>query len=122
MMSTFFVNFAASLAVLGASTAAFAHAQLQKATPAVGGTVASASEIRLKFSEGVEPPFSGLALTASDGESVPLGHAKVVPGDPSVLVVPIAESLAPGVYTVHWHAVSVDTHRAQGDFHFAVRP
>ena len=88
-MSTFFVNFTASLAVLCASTAAFAHAQLQKATPAVGGAVASASEIRLKFSEGVEPPFSGLALTASDGESVPLGHAKVVPGDPSVLVVPL---------------------------------
>ena len=121
-MSTFFANFTASLAVLCASTAAFAHAQLQKATPAVGGTVASASEIRLKFSEGVEPPFSGLGLTKAGGESVPLGPAKVVPGDPSVLVVPIAKPLSPGVYTVHWHAVSVDTHRAQGDFHFAVRP
>ena len=66
-MSTFFVNFAASLALVCTSTAAFAHARLQKATPDVGGTVASASEISLKFSEGVEPPFSGLALTAAGG-------------------------------------------------------
>ena len=121
-MSTFFVNFAASLALVCTSTAAFAHARLQKATPDVGGTVASASEISLKFSEGVEPPFSGLALTAAGGQSVPLGPAKVLPGDPSVLVVPLAKPLAPGVYTVHWHAVSVDTHHIQGDFDFAVSP
>jgi methionine-rich copper-binding protein CopC len=122
MISTFFVNLAVSLALVCASTAASAHAELQKATPAVGGTVAFASEIRLKFSEGVEPSFSGLALTAAGGASMPLGPAKVVSGDPSVLVVPIVKPLAPGVYTVHWHAVSVDTHRAQGDFDFAVRP
>ena len=30
----------------------FAHAQLDKATPPVGGTVSSPSEIRLKFTEG----------------------------------------------------------------------
>jgi copper resistance protein C len=48
-------------AVIGAfafaltSTAAFAHAQLQKAVPPVGGAVSSPSEIRLEFSEGVEP-------------------------------------------------------------------
>ncbi len=50
---------AASLALIcAAATAAFAHAQLEKATPPVGGTVASATEIRLTFSEGVEPKFS----------------------------------------------------------------
>lgn len=53
---------------------------------------------------------------------MPLGPAKVLPGDPSVLVVPLAKPLARGVYTVHWHAVSVDTHQIQGDFDFAVSP
>ena len=48
-MTRTFVNFAAALAFACASTAAFAHAQLEKASPAVGGTVASASEIRLEF-------------------------------------------------------------------------
>ena len=54
---------AASLALICAATTAFAHAQLEKATPPVGGTVASASEIRLDFSEGVEPKFSKVSLT-----------------------------------------------------------
>ena len=114
------ITIAASLALVLGSAQAYAHAQLQKATPAVGGTVASASEIRLEFSEGVEPRFSGLTLTAPGGASVPLGPAKVEAGKASVLIVPVAKPLSPGVYTVHWHAVSVDTH--QGDFQFTVKP
>jgi copper resistance protein C len=52
-----------ALAVVVSTSAAFAHAQLQKAAPAVGGTVsASPTEIRLKFSEVIEPRFSGIAL------------------------------------------------------------
>jgi methionine-rich copper-binding protein CopC len=52
------VKIIASLALVAAATAALAHAQLQKAVPAVGGTVtASPREIRLKFSEGLEPRF-----------------------------------------------------------------
>ena len=112
----------ATLAFACAATFAFAHAQLEKATPAVGGTVASASEIRLEFSEGVEPRFSGVSLTAAGGASVPLGPAKVEGGDANVLIVPIAKPLSPGAYTVHWHAVSVDTHHTQGDFQFTVKP
>jgi copper resistance protein C len=113
---------ATSLAFVLASSAAFAHAQLQKATPAVGGTVASASEIRLEFSEGVEPRFSGVTLTAADGATVSLGAARVEPGHQEVLIVPVVKPLPPGAYTVHWHAVSVDTHHTQGDFQFSVKP
>ncbi len=122
MTNTLKIRIAASLVFGLAATAAYAHAQLQKATPAVGGTVASASEIRLKFSEGVEPRFSGVTLTAANGSKAPLGRPKVEHGDKSVLIVPIAKPLAPGVYTVHWHAVSVDTHHTQGDFSFTVKP
>lgn len=104
------------------ATAAYPHAQLVKATPAVGATVASATEIRLKFSEGVEPRFSHIALTAADGAAAPLGAAKVDSGDPTMFVAPIAKPLAPGVYTVKWSAVSVDTHHTQGDFQFTVAP
>jgi hypothetical protein len=115
------LGIAAALAFIFASTAAFAHAQLQKATPAVGGTVASASEIRLEFSEGVEPRFTGVTLTAAGGASVPLGAAKAEAGHQNVLIVPIAKPLSPGAYTVHWHAVSVDTHHTQGAFQFTVK-
>ena len=65
---------AASLAFVCAATDVFAHAQLEKATPAVGATVSSPSEIRLEFSEGVEPKFTKVSLTGPGG-AVPLGAA-----------------------------------------------
>ena len=115
------ITIAASLAVICAATPAFAHAQLEKATPAVGGTVASASEIRLEFSEGVEPKFTKVSLTGPGG-AVPLGAAKTEPSNQAVLIVPISKALAAGAYKVHWHAVSVDTHHTQGTFEFTVKP
>src|SRR5271168_24085 len=111
----------ASLALALTASAAFAHAQLEKATPPVGGTVASASEIRLEFSEGVEPRFTKVTLTGPGG-AVPLGAAKTEPSNQAVLIVPISKSLSAGAYTVHWHAVSVDTHHTQGTFEFTVKP
>jgi methionine-rich copper-binding protein CopC len=115
-------SIAASLALICAATTAFAHAQLEKATPPVGGTVASASEIRLEFSEGVEPKFSKVALTGAGGVAVPLGAASTEAGNPAVLIAPIAKPLSAGVYSVHWQAVSVDTHHTQGTFEFTVKP
>jgi copper resistance protein C len=113
----------ASLAFAVVASTAFAHALLQKAVPAVGGTVAaSPAEIRLKFSEGVEPRFSGIALATEAGVAQPTGQPAVDPADDSVLIVKIGQALKPGVYTVTWHAVSVDTHRTQGGFNFTVAP
>lgn len=116
------LRLAASLVFAFAATAALAHAQLEKATPAVGGSVASPSEIRLKFSEGVEPRFSGVTLSAANGAAQPLGKAATDPADASVLIVKVTKALPPGVYTVNWHAVSVDTHHTQGSFDFTVKP
>jgi methionine-rich copper-binding protein CopC len=116
------VRTAAGLAFLLAPFAVFAHAQLEEATPAVGGTVASPSEIRLKFSEGVEAHFCTVALSAESGGAVPLGAPSVDPADPSILIAKLGKALTPGVYTVTWHAVSVDTHKTQGSFSFTVKP
>jgi len=57
----------ASLVFTMAASAAFAHAQLQKATPAVGSTVAGSPRKSGSISEGVEPRFSGIALTTDAG-------------------------------------------------------
>jgi methionine-rich copper-binding protein CopC len=54
--------------------------------------------------------------------AVPLGAAKTEAGNQAVLVVPITKALAAGAYTVHWQAVSVDTHHTQGTFDFTVKP
>jgi hypothetical protein len=120
-MTRIFVKFAAALTFVCASTAASAHAQLEKASPAVGSTVASASEIRLEFSEGVEPKFSKVSVAGPAG-AVLLGAAKTEPSNQAVLIVPISKPLSAGVYKVHWQAVSVDTHHTQGTFEFTVKP
>src|ERR1700683_1133292 len=104
------------------ATPGFDHAQREKATPAVGGTVASASEIRIEFSEGVEPKFTKVTLSGPGGAAVPLGSATTAAGNQAVLIVPISKALAAGAYTVHWHAVSVDTPHTQGTFVFTVKP
>jgi methionine-rich copper-binding protein CopC len=123
MASKLIINLGAFLAVIAFASTASAHALLKKAVPAVGGAVnASPSEIRLMFSEGVEPRFSGIALTTESGASVTLGKSNVDPSDNSTLIAPVPEALKPGVYTVSWHAVSVDTHKTQGSFQFTVRP
>jgi methionine-rich copper-binding protein CopC len=120
-MRTHSLRLSISLAFVLNAAQAFAHAQLEKATPAVGGTVASVSEIRLEFSEGVEPKFSKVSVTGPSG-AVPLGAGKTEPSNQAVLIVPIAKPLSAGAYTVHWQAVSVDTHHTQGTFEFTVKP
>jgi copper resistance protein C len=111
----------ASLAFALAATAALAHAHLDKTSPPAGGAVSPPSEIRLKFTEGLEPKFSGIALAAKDGAVQPLGAVGVDPADNSVLIAKIDKPLTPGVYTVAWHVVSVDTHRTRGSFSFTVK-
>ena len=64
-MRTFSLKISASLAFALIASQAFAHAQLEKASPPVGGTVASASEIRLTFSEGVELKFTKVSADRS---------------------------------------------------------
>ena len=110
----------ACLVVLMGAAPAFAHALLESAVPPVGGTVAPPSEIRITFSEGVEPKFSGVALSGPGG-AVPVGPAAVAPDDDKVMIVKLGQTLAPGTYTVKWHAVSVDTHHTQGNFNFTVK-
>src|SRR5271155_3918286 len=87
---------ASSLAFALAATSAFAHAQLEKATPPVGGTVSPPSEIRLEFSEGVELKFTKVTLTGPRGAAAPLGSASTAAGNQAVLIVPIAKPLSAG--------------------------
>jgi copper resistance protein C len=109
---------AASLIALAAS----AHAFLDQAAPRVGGTVQTPPrEIRLTFSEGVEPHFSGIEVTTGDGQAIATGPTIRDPADDKQLVLAVPP-LAPGRYRVRWHAVSVDTHRTEGEYTFTVGP
>jgi methionine-rich copper-binding protein CopC len=116
--------FAASLCLaLAVPRIATAHALLVKAVPAVGGAVsASPADIKITFSEAVEPRFSKIVVTGADGRSVETGAANVEPADHATLVAALKTTLQPGSYKVNWHAVSVDTHATQGSFTFTVKP
>ena len=116
-----FINLVAA-AVGMAPIAALAHAFLSQALPPVDGTVASSpKEIRLTFSEGVEPRFSGIELATSDGRAIATAPATPDPETPSSSFWSCRRSL-PGRYKVSWHVVSVDTHRTEGAYSFAVAP
>jgi copper resistance protein C len=112
-----FASFIAMASVASAlATGAFAHVTLERASPPVGGSVTgSPGEVRLWFSEAIEPRFSGAEVTGPTGRVD--GRASVS-GKQLVIVVP---RLAPGSYRVDWHVISVDTHKMEGSFTFEVK-
>lgn len=100
-------------------SAAVAHAFLDHASPRVGSTVTGApSEVRLWFTQALEPRFSGAQLRGPGGTV--LGSGAVDGGDPKQMVIPV-HGLPPGRYTVRWKVLSVDTHRTEGSFSFEVK-
>lgn len=108
--------------VLACPGAAAAHAFLDHTIPTVGGTVTSAPpELRLFFSEPLEPLFSGIEISGPNGQPIAAGKATVDPRDAKQFVLRLPP-LGSGHYRVHWHVVSVDTHPTQGDFTFEVKP
>jgi methionine-rich copper-binding protein CopC len=114
----------ASMAVVAsllAQSNASAHAFLDRAVPSVGGTVSgSPREIRLFFTQGVVPAFSGVRIASETGTTISTGKVAVDPSDPTIVIVRLGRTLPPGSYTVSWHVVSVDTHPTQGTFRFTV--
>ncbi len=108
------------LALALSAAGAHAHAFLDHASPLVGSTVsAPPREVRLWFTQALEPRFSAAQLRSSSGAV--LGTAHVDPNDPKELVIPV-RALAPGLYKVDWKVLSVDTHRTEGSFGFEVKP
>ena len=112
---------AAALLTLGLGmTAAAAHAHLDHAIPRVGSTVTTApNEVRLWFSQALEPRFSGAQVRSSGGAVV--GNGVVDAADPKQIVIRV-RGLKPGKYHVTWKVLSVDTHRTEGSFDFEVKP
>jgi len=101
--------------------AAFAHAFLDRASPAVGSEVTGSPRIlALSYTEPVEPSFSSVHVTDAAGTRVDQG-APTTQDDGRVLAVGL-KPLPPGVYSVEWHVTSVDTHKTQGHFSFTVKP
>jgi methionine-rich copper-binding protein CopC len=99
-----------------------AHAFLDHATPAVGSTVrASPTQVKLWFTQQLEPEFSTVHVSDRSGKQVDKGDTQVDRVDATLLRVSLPQ-LVPGTYRVTWRVVSVDTHVTEGDFTFDVVP
>lgn len=119
------VAFAALLAVAVAPfampTPAFAHAHLRTALPAADSTVPAPSEVVCNFTEALEPRFSTLEVQDASGHRVDSDNTHLDSTDAKQMLVGLPR-LPAGVYTVIWHATSVDTHKTDGRFNFTVQP
>ena len=107
------------VAGLAAAGPAFAHAHLRASTPESGSVGPAPKQLDISFSEGLEPKFSSIEVTDSAGAHVDKGDLHIVGGDAKHVAVGL-KPLAPGAYTVIWHATSVDTHKTEGTFTFTV--
>jgi methionine-rich copper-binding protein CopC len=117
-----FLRATALLAALALPAAALAHAFLDRAVPAVGSKVhGQPAEVRLRFSQPLEPAFSTVRVLDAGGKQVERMDKGLDPKDASVLRVSLP-GLAPGVYKVVWRVLSVDTHVTEGDYTFEVAP
>ena len=98
-----------------------AHANLDHAEPKVGVTVnQSPKEVKIWFSQSVEPAFSTIEVFDSGGKQIDKKDLHVDKADKTILIVSVPD-LGPGTYKVVWHVVSTDTHKTHGDFKFTVK-
>jgi methionine-rich copper-binding protein CopC len=110
-----------ALSLLAGRPAA-AHAELERANPRVGATVAAAPpQLELFFTEPIEPAFSTVQVLGPNGQPVAGNKPTVDPADGKHLLLALP-SLGAGTYKVVWRVVSVDTHVTNGDFTFRVAP
>lgn len=114
--------FAAALLALVPVGLAFAHATLIRSEPRAGARLDEPpQEIRLWFSEPIEPAYTQVRLLDSSGNPMFTGQLRVLPGDGTAVAVPVGPGLGQGIYTVAWQTLSrVDGHITQGSFSFGV--
>jgi methionine-rich copper-binding protein CopC len=99
---------------------ALAHSGLRRAEPAPDSKLERPpSEVKLYFTEGLEPAYSTVRVNDADGAEVDRQDAHVDAADPLLLRVSL-KPLDRGAYTVIWRAFSLDPHVAEGHFAFQV--
>lgn len=109
-------------AALALPAAAWAHAALLKTSPVASRTVNTPpAEVRLTYSEPIEPRFAIVSVTDAAGRQVTSSAPQRPPGQPQTLVTPL-QKVPEGWYLVFWRVISADGHPVRGAFTFAVGP
>ena len=110
-----------TILALAVAAHADAHAILLRTEPLDGAILSGApAEIRLVFSEAVDPSLSQLTFVAQDGRPIQPTSVRNDPGSPGVLVVgmPVLDR---GAYRLSWRAVAADDlHVSAGSLVFGI--
>jgi len=108
------------LILVAASARLEAHAFLKDADPGVGSTIqAPPSEVRIRFTENIEPAVSSIQVFDASGKEVDKRDLHLDRSDHALLHVSLPQ-LGAGTYKVVWRVVSVDTHVTNGNFTFRI--
>ncbi|QBD79283.1 hypothetical protein EPA93_26170 [Ktedonosporobacter rubrisoli] len=99
-----------------------AHAVLLRSDPAQGAVLSAApTQVRMWFSEDLNPTFSTAAVVNAANQRVDSGNAHVTGTDPREMDVSLQANLPPAVYIVAWRSQSADDgHILKGSFTFSV--
>ena len=113
----------ASILTAAATTAAFAHAELETSLPAANATVKEAPKtIEIDFSEELNAKLSKIEVQDSMGMTVDKGDSHVASDNAKHLSVDL-NALGAGTYKVLWTSVaSDDGHKLTGSYSFTVQP
>ena len=99
-----------------------AHAALDRSEPTAGAVLPDApAEVRIWFTEPLEPRFTRADLLDAAGQPVAGGASQVSPENDHLLILTLPADMPDGGYTVAWRNLSTaDGHTLQGYFGFAI--
>src|SRR5215467_65848 len=90
------------LILVAASARLRAHAFLKDANPGVGSTIqTSPSEVRIRFTENIEPAVSSIQVFDTSGKQVDKRDLHLDPSDHALLHISLPQ-LGVGTYKVTW--------------------
>jgi len=113
------VGLALAACLLTASVAA-GHAVLQRTEPRVESTLKRApDEVKLYFSERLEPAYSALRVLNDVGVQVDRRDSRIDRANPALLRATLP-ALPPGTYKVLWRVLSIDADVTEGAFTFRI--
>ena len=96
------------------------HAVLQRAEPRVESRLKRPpDEVKLYFSERLEPAYSALRVLDERGQQVDRHDSRVDRADRALLRATLTP-LASGAYTVRWRVLSIDGDVTEGTFTFRI--
>ena len=105
--------------LLTASVAA-GHAILQRTEPLIESKLKrSPDEVKLYFTERLEPRYSSLRVLNAEGQQVDRRDSRVDRANPALLRATLP-ALPAGIYTVLWRVLSIDADVTEGSFTFRI--